>query len=97
MRTFTNGIIWWSQERWAGDRFASDVVMICKHLRATFRALCLELLPLWVWAGEPGTEPAPEPIPKTAEEWEVEVKILDPLAPIPHRIPTSNMGGKRDL
>lgn len=76
MRTFTNGIIWWSQDRWAGDRFASDVVMICKHLRTTFRCLCLELLPLWMWGGTPGEEPQPEPIPTTDEEREAEVKFV---------------------
>lgn len=76
MRTFTNGIVWWGQERFLGDQFAADVIMICKHLRSVFRWHCLEVLPLWAWAGkEDGEEPpAPDAIPATEEEWEAEVR-----------------------
>lgn len=75
IRTFTNGIIWWSQSKFQGDQFASDVIMICKHLRSTFRYLCLELLPLWVWGGK-GEEPRPEPVPERDADWEAEVRCL---------------------
>lgn len=79
MRTFTNGIVWWGQERFDGDQYAADVVMICKHLRSTFRWMCLEILPLWVWGGREGEEPPPaDPLPTTEEEWEAEVKEACP-------------------
>lgn len=75
LRVFTNGIIWWSQERFVGYWYATDVIMVCKHLRTTFRALCLELLPLWMWGGKEGEEPTPDPVPTTEEEWEAEVGV----------------------
>lgn len=73
MRTFTNGIVWWTQERFKGDEYAAHVVMICKHVRRTFRWHCLEVLPLWKWGGE-GPVPPPDPLPTTEKEWEAEVR-----------------------
>ena len=76
LRIFTNGIIWWGQDRFRGDQYAGDVIMVCKHLRSIFRWHCLEVLPHWVWAGEDGKgRPPAEPIPATEEEWEAEVGI----------------------
>lgn len=76
MRTFDNGIVWWTQERFQGDEYAAHVVMICKHVRRTFRWHCLEVLPLWRWSGDgAGAEPPPpDPLPTTDAEWEAEVR-----------------------
>lgn len=75
MRTFTNGIAWWTQEKYEGDDYAAHVVMICKHVLRTFRWHCLEVLPLWRWGGKDGEEPPPpDPLPTTEKEWEAEVR-----------------------
>lgn len=77
MRTFTNGIVWWTQEKYEGDDYASHVVMICKHVLRTFRWHCLEVLPLWRWSGKDGEEPPPpDPLPTTDKEWEAEVRKM---------------------
>ncbi|CAM9559106.1 unnamed protein product, partial [Discosporangium mesarthrocarpum] len=46
IRIFTNGIIYWSQERYAENEDANKTVAICKHLRGYCRSLCLENLDL---------------------------------------------------